>query len=69
MIELGIQPVIRPVAIVAGRGEQRCNMVWKGGFLEIRRMAGITLRGHRREVAASRAFVTGIAVHCRVRSG
>ncbi len=46
-------------------------MTWLGlrGPLEIRRVAGIALRGHRLELAVGRALVAGIAVHRGVRSG
>jgi hypothetical protein len=69
VIELGIQPVIRGVAGFASGGEHRSHVVGKCGFLEIRLVAGITLRRHRSELAVGRAFVAGIAVHRRVRSG
>ena len=68
MIELRIQPVIRGMAAVASGGEHRGHVVRICGSLEVRLVAGIALRRHGRELAVSRAFVTGIAVHCRVRS-
>jgi len=69
MIELRIQPVIRGVATVAGGGEHSGHVVGIRGPLEIRRVAGITLRRHRREFAVGGSLVAGIAVHRRVRSG
>ena len=69
MIELRIQPVIRSVAAIAGGGEHRGHVVGICGSLEIRLMAGITLRRHRGELAVGRAFVAGVAIHGRVRSG
>jgi len=69
VIELRVQPVIRSVAAFASGGEHRGHVIGICGFLEIRLVAGITLRRHRRELAGGRAFVARIAVHGRVRSG
>jgi len=69
VIELRIQPVIRGMAAIASGGEHRGHVVGKCCSLELRLVAGITLRRHRRELAVGRAFVAGIAVHGRVRSG
>jgi len=68
VIELRIQPVIRGVAAIASGREHRGHVVGKCGSLELRLVAGITLRRHRRELAVGRAFVARIAVHGRVRS-
>jgi len=56
------------MAAVASGGEHRGHVVGICGSLEIRRMAGITLRRHRRELAVGRAFVARIAVHGRMRA-
>jgi len=66
VIELRIQPVIRAVAAVACGREHRGHVVRIRRFLEIGLMAGVTLRGHRREPAVGRALVAGIAIHGRV---
>src|ERR1700688_2233939 len=46
MIELGVEPVIRSVATLAGGGKLGDDVVRAAGCLEIRRVAGKASRGH-----------------------
>ena len=69
VIELGIQPVIRAVALFASRSKLCCDMVRVGCTLEVRGVAGIAIGRHRLKLAGGRAFVAGIAVHRRMCPG
>ena len=69
MIEVRIQPGIGSVAEIAARRESARDMTRVGRRLEIRGVAGIALGRHRLKMAAGSAFVAGVAVHGRVRSG
>ena len=69
MVELRIQPVVCPVATVTRSGESGGQVVRIGGLLEVGCMARVTLRRHCDELAVGHAFMAGIAVHGRVRSG
>ena len=69
VIELGIQPVIRAMALFASRSKLCCDMVRVGCTLEVRGVAGIAIGRHRLKLAGRRAFVAGIAVHRRMRPG
>lgn len=57
------------MALVTTGSELRGRVIWVGRALEVRRMAGVALRGHCLERASGRTFVTRIAVHGGVRSG
>lgn len=63
MIEFCVQPVVGPVTSLTGGGEFCGDVVGIGGRLEISRVAGITLSGHRLEMAGGRTLVAGIAIH------
>ena len=69
MIELRVQPVVGGVASFARSGELGADVVGIGRPREIRRMAGIALRGHRLKLAIGCALMAGVAVDCGVRSG
>lgn len=67
VIELGVEPVIRSVAILAGGGKRGDDVVGAAGCLEIRCVAGEASRGHGLKLAGGRALVAGIAVYRGVR--
>jgi len=69
VIELRIQPVVCRMAGFAGSRKFAGDMVGIGGPSEVRRVAGIALRGHRLKLAVRHSLVAGIAVHGRVRAG
>jgi len=69
VVKLRIQPVVCPVATVTRSGESGGQVVRIGGLLEVGCMARVTLRRHCDELAVGHAFMAGIAVHGRVRSG
>ena len=69
VIELGIQPVVGAVAVVATGGEHRGYVVRKRRLLELGRMTGITLRRHRLEFAVRGTLVASIAIYGRVGAG
>ena len=54
-------------ALASGR-KTGGHVVWSCRCFEVRRMAGIALRGHRLEFAGGRSLVAGIAVDRSVRS-
>ena len=66
VIELRIQPVVRPVALFASGRVSECDVIRRRGFLEVRLMARIAHRGHDLKLAVSRVLVAGIAIHCSV---
>ena len=47
---------------LAGGGKTCGHMVWSSRCFEVRRMAGIALRGHRLEFAGGPSLVAGITV-------
>lgn len=50
-------------------GGKTCgHMIWSCRCFEVRRVAGVALRGHRLEFAGGPSLVAGIAVHSSVRS-
>jgi len=63
VIELCIEPVVNPMALVAGGGELACQVVGVGSDLVVLGVAGITLRRQALELSAGRALVAGIAIH------
>src|ERR1700726_4930896 len=67
MIELGVEPVIRSVATLAGGGKLGDDVVRAAGCLEIRCVTGKASRGHGLKLAGGRPLVAGIAVYRRVR--
>lgn len=66
VIEVRTEPGVGGMAVFAGRGELRRDMVGIAGGLEILGVAGIALRRHRLEVAGSRPLMAGIAVDGRM---
>jgi hypothetical protein len=69
VIELRIQPVVRPVALFAGRRVSEGDVVRGLRLLEVRLMAGKARRGHALELAVGRVLVAGIAIHRSVSAG
>ena len=69
MIEVRREPTVGAVATSAAGREFRRHVVRIDRPFEIRSVTRIALSRHRLELAAGRSFVTGIAVHSRVRSG
>ena len=69
VVELRIQPVIGGVATLTRGGKLGGDVVWIGGLLEVRRVAGIARRRHRLKLAIGRALMTGVAVDGGVRPG
>ena len=67
VIELGVEPVIRSVATLAGGGKLGDDVVRATGCLEICCMAGKARRGHGLKLAGGRPLVAGIAVYRGVR--
>ncbi len=67
VIKSGIEPVVRTVAGVAGRGEASGHVARGVGRLEVRGVARVALRGHRLKLAIGCAFVTGITIDGCVR--
>ena len=69
VIELGIQPVIRPVALFAsGRVSER-DMIRRRCAFVVRLMARIAHCGHGLELAVGRILVAGIAIDGGVSAG
>jgi len=68
MIEFRVEPAVGAVALFACDGELSRHMIGIDGALEVRGMAGITIRGHGLELAVGSAFVAGIAIDGGVRS-
>lgn len=68
VIERRIQPGVRSVTGFTSGGKLRADVVGIAGFLKIRGVTGIAFRGHRLKLAAGCAFVTGVAIDCRVRA-
>ena len=67
MIELRIQPVVRPVALFASGRVSECDVIRRRGVLEVRLMARIAHCGHDLKLAVSRVLVAGIAINRSVR--
>ncbi len=69
VVKLGIQPVIRRVALIARRPESKSDMVRVERILKVRLVARIAHRGHGLELTIGGVLVAGIAIHCGVRPG
>ena len=69
MVELGIQPCICPVALLAGNREFPGNVIRIARTPVVRGVARIALRGHSLELTIGRVFVAGIAIDSGVRPG
>src|ERR1700726_2914820 len=68
MIELRVQPVVRQVARCTVSGEMRGDVVRISALLEICRVTGKTLYGHRLKFTLGCAFVAGVACDGRMGS-
>ena len=69
MIELRVQPAVRPVTLLASDRELARDVIRIARTLEVCRVARIAVRRHGLELAVGRPLVAGIAVDCRVGSG
>jgi len=68
VIELGIQPVIRAVALVASDAKLRCNVFWIRRRFEIRGMARVAVCRCGLEPAVGGALVAGTTIDGRMRA-
>ena len=68
VIEFRVQPIVGPMAGIAGGRELGRDVIRICCRCEICLMAGIASRRHRLEFAARRSLMTGIAIYRRVRS-
>jgi len=69
MVKARIQPVVGPMAVVAGRREPGCHVVRIRGALKVGGVARIAFSRHRLKPAVCSALVARIAIHSRVRAG
>lgn len=68
VIEPGVKPVVKAVALLAGRGESAGNVVRVRRTLEIGRMTAIALRRQSLELPDRRRFMACVAFQGRVRA-
>ena len=68
VIELCVQPSICTVALLASDGESRGHMVWVGGALVLRSVAGIALGGKPLKLPCGGALVTSFTLYRRMRA-
>ena len=69
VIELRAEPVVSAVATVAGQRKLGGGVIGIDRRLVIRGVAGVAVRGHGLELAVGRAFVTGVTIDGRMRTG
>ena len=68
VIELCVQPSICPVALLTTDRETRGHMVWAGGGLVVRRVAGIALGRKPLKLPCGSALVTSLTFYRRMRA-